>query len=125
MVFIVHCKMLRNSFYCGIITYHKEYTPDFLKQKKIKNYGDLEYVQVQGTHEPIVTVEEYEQVQKLMDAKSVVMKNHNKGKRRVGRMQHTTAFGRLMIVSAETSLTCGFIPVMGGQTALITSATHR
>ena len=36
-------KMLRNSFYCGIITYHKEYTPDFLKQKKIKNYVDLEY----------------------------------------------------------------------------------
>ena len=78
-------KMLRNSFYCGIITYHKEYTPDFLKQKKIKNYGDMEYVQVQGTHEPIVTVEEYEQVQKLMDAKSVVLKNHNKGKRRTGR----------------------------------------
>ena len=92
-------KMLRNSFYCGIITYHKEYTPDFLKQKKIKNYGDLEYIQVQGTHEPIVTVEEYEQVQKLMNAKSVLMKNHNKGKRRVGRMQHTTAFGRLMICS--------------------------
>ncbi len=90
-------KMLRNSFYCGIITYHKEYTPDFLKQKKIKNYGDLEYIQVQGAHEPIVTVEEYEQVQKLMNAKSVLMKNHNKGKRRVGRMQHTTAFGRLMI----------------------------
>ena len=36
-------KMLRNSFYCGIIAYHKEYTPDFLKQKKIKNYVDLEY----------------------------------------------------------------------------------
>ncbi len=36
-------KMLRNSFYCGIITYHNEYTPDLLKQKKIKNYGDLEY----------------------------------------------------------------------------------
>ena len=89
--------MLRNSFYCGIITYHKEYTPDFLKQKKIKNYGDLEYVQVQGTHEPIVTVEEYEQVQKLMDAKSAVLKNHNKGKRRTGRMQHTTVYGRLMI----------------------------
>ena len=72
-------------------------TPDFLKQKKIKNYGDLEYVQVQGTHEPIVTVEEYEQVQKLMDAKSAVLKNHNKGKRRTGRMQHTTVYGRLMI----------------------------
>ena len=90
-------KMLRNSFYCGTITYHKEYTPDFLKQKKIKNYGDLEYVQVQGTHEPIVTVEEYEQVQKLMDVKSAILKNHNKGKRRTGRMQHTTVYGRLMI----------------------------
>ena len=72
-------------------------TPDFLKQKKIKNYGDMEYVQVQGTHEPIVTVEEYEQVQKLMDAKSVVLKNHKKGKRRTGRQPHSTAYGRLMM----------------------------
>lgn len=31
-------RVLRNTFYCGIITYHKEFTPDFLKQKKIKNY---------------------------------------------------------------------------------------
>lgn len=38
-----------------------------------------------------------EQVQKLMDAKSAVLKNHNKGKRRTGRMQHTTVYGRLMI----------------------------
>ena len=22
--------------YCGILTYHKEYTPDYLKQKKVK-----------------------------------------------------------------------------------------
>lgn len=103
-------KMLRNSFYCGIITYHKEYTPDFLKQKKIKNYGDLEYVQVQGTHEPIVTVEEYEQVQKLMDAKSVVLKNHNKGKRKTGRMQHTTVYGRLMICQCGNKFNLRFHP---------------
>ena len=53
-------KVLKNTFYCGIITYHKEYVPDYLKQKKVKNYGQIEYTQVQGTHEPIVTVEEYE-----------------------------------------------------------------
>ena len=29
--------ILKNSFYCGIITYHKEYTPDYLTQKKVKN----------------------------------------------------------------------------------------
>jgi hypothetical protein len=60
--------MLRNSFYCGVITYHKEYTPDYLTQKKIKNYGDLDLVKVQGTHEPIVTVEEYEKRKVLLAA---------------------------------------------------------
>ena len=58
--------MLKNSFYCGIITYHKEYTPDYLKQRKIKNYGALEYVQVQGSHTPIITVEEFEKVQEII-----------------------------------------------------------
>lgn len=89
--------MLKNSFYCGIITYHKEYTPDYLKQKKIKNYGDIEYLTVKGTHTPIVTEEEFNQVQKIMNTKSRKMKNLNKGKHTVGYKPHTTAYGRLMI----------------------------
>lgn len=89
--------MLRNSFYCGIITYHKEYTPDFLKQKKVKNYGDVEEIKIQGSHTPIVTVDEFERVQKIMSIKSQTLKNINKGKRSVGYKPHTTAYGRLMI----------------------------
>ena len=89
--------MLKNSFYCGIITYHKEYTPDYLKQKKIKNYGDIEYLTVKGKHTPIVTEEEFNQVQKIMNTKSCKMKNLNKGKHTVGYKPHTTAYGRLMI----------------------------
>lgn len=89
--------MLKNSFYCGIITYHKEYTPDYLKQKKIKNYGDIEYLTVKGKHTPIVTEEEFNQVQKIMHTKSCQMKNLNKGKHTVGYKPHTTAYGRLMI----------------------------
>ena len=89
--------MLKNSFYCGIITYHKEYTPDYLKQKKIKNYGDIEYLTVKGKHTPIVTEEEFNQVQKIMNTKSRKMKNLNKGKHTVGYKPHTTAYGRLMI----------------------------
>lgn len=27
-------KILKNTFYCGIITYHKQWTPDYLEQKK-------------------------------------------------------------------------------------------
>ena len=57
-------KILKNTFYCGIITYHKQWTPDYLEQKKINNHGEIEKTVVQGTHEPIVTVEEFEAVQK-------------------------------------------------------------
>lgn len=89
--------MLKNSFYCGIITYHKEYTPDYLKQKKIKNYGDIEYLTVKGKHTPIVTEEEFQQVQKIMSEKSRKMKNLNTGKHTVGYKPHSTAYGRLMI----------------------------
>lgn len=55
-------RVLKNSFYCGIVTYRKEYTPDYLEQKKIKNKGEVEQIIVKGKHEPIVTEEEYNQV---------------------------------------------------------------
>lgn len=90
-------RVLRNSFYCGIITYHKEFTPDFLKQKKIRNYGEIELLQVQGTHEPIVTVEEFEQVQQILSARTKTMKNLNRGTCKTGNKSHSTAYGRLMI----------------------------
>lgn len=61
--------ILKNSFYCGIITYHKEYVPDYLEQKKIKNYGALELTQTKGRHEAIITVEEFERVQAIMKSK--------------------------------------------------------
>lgn len=88
--------MLKNSFYCGIITYHKEYTPDYLKQRKIKNYGAMEYVQVKGTHEPIITEEEFEKVQAIM--KSRTRKDSNKkGYGSAGKKPHSTVWGRLLI----------------------------
>ena len=59
-------KILKNTFYCGIITYHKQWTPNYLEQKKINNHGEIERTLVQGTHEPIVTVEEFEKVQEIM-----------------------------------------------------------
>ena len=62
---------LSNSFYCGIITYRKEYVPDYLKQAKIGNYGDVPKITVQGKHMPIVTVEEYETVQKIRASRRI------------------------------------------------------
>lgn len=88
--------VLKNTFYCGIMTYHKEYVPDYLKQKKIKNYGELEFTQVQGTHEPIVTVEEFERVQKIMETKRTDMPHLNRGKQK-GKKPRTTVWGKLLI----------------------------
>ena len=91
--------ILKNSFYCGIITYHKEYTPDYLKQKKIKNYGDIEFTQVNGNHETIVTVEEYERVQNIMNSKKCNCKNLNTGRKTTGKKPRTTVWGKLLVCS--------------------------
>jgi len=89
--------ILKNTFYCGILTYHKEYTPDYLKQKKVKNYGEMEFTQVQGKHEPIVTVEEFERVQRIMAQKRTQCKNLNAGPRTKGKKPRTTVWGKLLI----------------------------
>ena len=54
---------LRNPFYCGTIVYRKEYVPDYLEQKSKKNRGEVEQIVVEGKHTPIVTKEEFSQVQ--------------------------------------------------------------
>lgn len=55
-------RVLNNPFYCGMIVYRKEYVPDYLEQKKVKNWGEVEQIAVIGSHKPIVTREEFEQV---------------------------------------------------------------
>lgn len=90
--------VLKNTFYCGIITYHKEYTPDYLTQKKIKNYGEIDLIQVKGRHEPIITEEDFERVQLIMASKTAQMKNLNTGRRTTtGKRPRTTVWGKLLI----------------------------
>ena len=74
------------------------YTPDYLTQKKIKNYGEIELIQVKGRHEPIITEEEFERVQLIMASKTAQMKNLNTGRRSTtGKRPRTTVWGRLLI----------------------------
>lgn len=65
--------VLKNRLYCGELEYRKEYVPDYLEQKRMKNRGELDRVIVEGRHQPIVTKEEFEQVQKLIAEKSPQM----------------------------------------------------
>lgn len=68
-------RILNNPFYCGTIVYRKEFVPDYLEQKKIKNFDYVDKVVVEGTHKPIVTKEEFEQVQKILKSKSASVDN--------------------------------------------------
>ena len=89
-------KVLRNSFYCGIMAYHKYYCPDYLKQNRVKNMGEIEMTYTKGTHEPIVTEEEFNLVQARMDARTRQLNNCPKGKRVAPKREPATIWGKLM-----------------------------
>lgn len=68
-------RVLQNPFYCGTIVYRKSYIPDYLEQKAKRNCGEVEKVVVQGRHEPIISKEDFEKVQKIIKSRRVVKDN--------------------------------------------------
>lgn len=91
-------KILKNSFYCGIITYHKQWTPDYLEQKKINNIGDMEFTKVKGSHETIITEEEFERVQKIMGKRTQENPECKAGRKRViGEKQPSDVWTELLV----------------------------
>ena len=62
--------ILKNRLYCGELEYRKEYVPDYLEQKRAKNNGELDRIIVEGKHQPIVTKEEFERVQRMLEEKT-------------------------------------------------------
>lgn len=92
--------VLKNPFYCGIIIYRKQFVPDYLEQKKINNYGDVEQIKIAGTHEPIISVEDFERVQKIMDSHRKKQNNNPSGCRKPsGERQPVDVWTKLMICS--------------------------
>ena len=63
-------RVLRNQFYAGTIVYNKQYIPDYLEQKAKKNRGEIEQIVVEGTHEPIISKEDFDKVQAILDRHS-------------------------------------------------------
>lgn len=65
-------RILRNPFYSGTIVYRKSFIPDYLEQKAKINKDEVEQIVVEGKHQPIVTKEELQIVQKILESHSVV-----------------------------------------------------
>ena len=86
-------RILTNSFYCGRIEYRKQYVPDYLTQKKINNHGEIEKVYVEGTHEKIISPEDFDAAQKLRQSRTVVKKDVDGNEVKVGHTPCKTVWG--------------------------------
>ena len=76
--------ILRNPFYCGTIVYRKSYIPDYLEQKAKINHGEVEQIVVEGRHTPLVSKEDFEKVQKILDEHSKLLNIKKNAKKGVG-----------------------------------------
>ena len=92
-------KILRNPFYAGILEYHKQYTPNYLEQKKINNFGKIERLRVEGRHEPIVTEEEFNRVQEIMESKRQKSLANLHGRNNNGKRPPADIWTKLLICS--------------------------
>lgn len=73
-------RILKNSFYCGTIVYRKVFVGDYLEQKKIRNTGQVEKVVVEGRHKPIISKEDFEKVQEIINKRAIkIQENTKKG----------------------------------------------
>ena len=66
-------RVLQNSFYCGTVVYRKSYIPDYLEQKAKKNNGQVEKIIVEGTHEPLISKEDFQKVQEIIKERRTII----------------------------------------------------
>ena len=97
-------RVLKNPFYCGIIVYGKQYVPDYLEQKKINNYGEKEQLTIRGTHETIVTEEEFNRVQAILRSNCQSVNNNQSGKHKqsAGQRKPINVWTKLLICECGT-----------------------
>lgn len=63
-------KILRNYSYTGNLLLQKTFTENHITKKKLSNTGELPMYHATGTHEAIIRMEEFEAVQREMDARA-------------------------------------------------------
>ena len=59
-------QVLRNERHCGAVRARKTFTPNYLDHKSRKNCGDRLQYYMENHHEPIISVDDYLAVQKLI-----------------------------------------------------------
>lgn len=93
-------RVLQNPFYCGTIVYRKSYIPDYLEQKAKKNKGEVEKIIVEGTHEPLISKEDFNKVQEIISGRR---KKINE-KKEVGKGIPKNVWGKKLICNCGSKL---------------------
>ena len=62
--------MLRNEKYMGDLLLQKTYTVDYLTHKRRENKGQRQKYKVEGAHEPIISIEQWNRVQARLKSQS-------------------------------------------------------
>lgn len=60
---------MSNEKYKGDAILQKFYTPDFLTKKHKENHGEVQKYLVQDSHEAIITKEQFEMAQQILNSK--------------------------------------------------------
>ena len=71
-------RLLRNEKYCGDLVQKKTYTPDYLSHDKKYNKGQEEFVILKDHHEPIISREQFNEANRILDERSDSMKGKSK-----------------------------------------------
>ncbi len=61
--------MLRNEKYKGDYLLQKYYTPENMRNRSVRNNGEVQSYYIAEDHEPIVTVEEWDEVQRILETR--------------------------------------------------------
>lgn len=93
-------RILRNPFYCGTIVYRKSYIPDFLEQKPKKNKGEVKQIIVDSKYPTIVTKEEFNKVQEILDSHRTY---NNDKETKVGKPP-VTVYGKKLVCECGASM---------------------
>ncbi len=62
--------LLKNEKYTGNMLLQKGYTKDHLSKKRIKNNGELPKYYVENTHPPIISKQDYDEVQRIFSERN-------------------------------------------------------
>ena len=90
-------KILKRKFYCGLLDYGQQYSYNYKTQQRMNNYGERSRIIKQGPQEPIITEEEFNKVQEIMESHRKNIPNLQMGRKPDGQKSKVDVWSKLLV----------------------------